>query len=205
MPFKRFQKLEKVQLRSISVSEIFVSFDKCWKTKDEITIHTLCIKFLLSPKSQVSKIVVLENPAWALASGHVLSLKEMRLTLAFSSCCCCFFKHCLKIGSAGMYYFYATRPVYYTYQLLLYMLWGYSTFMCTTCLYYTTWTSSGQGAPTCRISLIAAILTNFKQVLALPSKCVGNKNWSTESSPIYIYTLYSQHRLIARLLNILLV
>ena len=34
----------------------------------------------------------------------------------------------------------------------------------------------GQGASTCRISLIAAILTDFKQVLALPSKCVGSKN-----------------------------
>ena len=90
--------------------------------KDKGWNNHSCIKFLLSQKSEVSKIVVLENPAWALASGHVLSLKEMRLTLAFSSCCCCCFKHCLKIGSAGMYYFYATRPVYYTYQLLLYAL-----------------------------------------------------------------------------------
>ena len=43
--------------------------------KDKGWNNHSCIKFLLSQKSEVSKIVVLENPAWALASGHVLSLK----------------------------------------------------------------------------------------------------------------------------------
>ena len=201
MPFKRFQKLEKVQLRSISVSEIFVSFDKCWKTKDEIAIHTLCIKFLLSPKSQVSKIVVLENPAWALASGHVLSLKGNATDFGFLKLLLLLLQALPENRFRGDVLFLCHPPG---------VLHISATSLCfegilLLCALRVCTILPEQGAPTCRISLIAAILTNFKQVLALPSKCVGNKNWSTESSPIYIYTLYSQHRLIARLLNILLV
>ena len=149
-----------MQLRSKSVSEIFLSFDKWWNTMDEITINSLCIDFNSARrrvrfqrfwfwKSQL-KFWLLLATCWV--------WREMRLTLAFSSCCC------LKIGSAGMYYFYATRCT--TYQLPWYAFRVRSSlkiaFMCTT------WTISSH-SPTCRISLIAAILTDFKQVLALTS------------------------------------
>ena len=140
MPFKRFQKLEKVQLRSISVSEIFVSFDKCWKTKDEITIHTLCIKFLLSPKSQVSKIVVLENPALALASGHVLSLKGNATDFGFLKLLLLLQALPENRFRRDVLFLCHSPGVCTTHISYFYMLWGYSTFMCTTCLYYTTWT-----------------------------------------------------------------
>ena len=138
---------------------------------------------LSQEKSQVSKFWFWKSQLefWLLLATCWV-WREMRLTLAFSSCCC------LKIGSAGMYYFYATRCT--TYQLPWYAFRVRSSlkiaFMCTT------WTISSH-SPTCRISLIAAILTDFKQVLALPSKCVGNNNWSTESSPMitHLHTVQS--------------
>ena len=81
----------------------------------EVTINALWIKSYSSMRVRFQRLWFLKvQPEFWVATCLVWG--KMRLTLAFSFCCC---KHCLKIGSASMYYFYATW-VYYFYASRVY-------------------------------------------------------------------------------------